>query len=125
MRLFTEMSQATTDATKSPAAVANSSVYDIFLMERFSGTLRATRGPAWSSDTSRGTGAGTSEIDFTTVADQQGGDHEWARLPIAALCSGRCDRMARRNWSTRGLQRWVSNAYNAVPRQHAPRRHDQ
>lgn len=65
MTLFAEMSQATTDATKSPAAVAASKIYDIFLWSD-AGTLRATRGPAWSSDTSRGTGVGTSEIDFTT-----------------------------------------------------------
>lgn len=61
--IFTEMSQATTDATKSPAAVAASKVYDLFVWND-SGTLRCTRGPAWSSDTVRGTGAGTSELQF-------------------------------------------------------------
>ena len=60
---FSELSQATTDNTKSPAAVANSKVYDIFVWND-SGTLRATRGPAWSSDTSRGTGAATSELEI-------------------------------------------------------------
>ena len=58
---FAELSQATTDTTKSPAAVANNSVYDVFAWND-SGTIRATRGPAWTSDTSRGTGAGTSQI---------------------------------------------------------------
>jgi len=62
---FTELSQATTDATKSPAAVAASKVYDIFVWND-SGTMRATRGPAWSSDTSRGTGAGTSELQMVS-----------------------------------------------------------
>lgn len=62
-RTFSELSQATTDSTKSPAAVAASKCYDIFCWLD-SGTLRATRGPAWSSDTSRGTGAGTSELEF-------------------------------------------------------------
>lgn len=62
-RSFTELSQATTDNTKSPAAVANNSNYDVFAWLD-SGTLRATRGPAWSSDTARGTGAGTSELEF-------------------------------------------------------------
>lgn len=57
-----EMSQATTDATKSPAAVANASVYDVFVWSD-SGTMRATRGPAWTSDTVRGTGAGTTELE--------------------------------------------------------------
>ena len=58
---FTELSQATTDTTKSPAAVAANKNYDVFVWND-GGTIRATRGPAWSSDTSRGTGAGTSEL---------------------------------------------------------------
>lgn len=60
---FTELSQLTTDATKSPAAVANSSNYDVFVWND-SGTLRATRGPAWTSDTARGTGAATTELEL-------------------------------------------------------------
>lgn len=51
--VFAEISQATTDTTKSPAAVANNSVYDVFVWND-SGTVRATRGPAWSSTSSRG-----------------------------------------------------------------------
>lgn len=60
---FTELSQATTDATKSPAAVANNSNYDVFVWMDGS-TMRATRGPAWTSDTARGTGAGTTELEI-------------------------------------------------------------
>jgi len=60
--MFSELSQATTDATKSPAAVGANEVFDMFLWND-SGTLRCTRGPAWSSATSRGTGAGTTELD--------------------------------------------------------------
>lgn len=59
--VFAELSQATTDSTKSPAAVTTNSNYDLFVWGD-SGTVRCTRGPAWSSDTSRGTGAGTSEL---------------------------------------------------------------
>jgi hypothetical protein len=59
--VFTERSQATTDATKSPAAVTTNSNYDIFVWND-AGTIRATRGPPWSSSTSRGTGAGTTEL---------------------------------------------------------------
>lgn len=51
--VFTELSQTTTDTTKSPAAVGVQLVYDLFVWND-SGTLRCTRGPAWSSDTSRG-----------------------------------------------------------------------
>ncbi|MDQ8730497.1 hypothetical protein [Bradyrhizobium sp. LHD-71] len=59
--VFTELSQSTTDATKSPDAVANNSNYDVFVWND-DGTLRATRGPAWSSATTRGTGVGTTEL---------------------------------------------------------------
>lgn len=62
---FTELSQATTDSTKSPAVGSINSVYDMFLWSD-SGTLRCTRGPKWTSATARGTGAGTTEL--TTVA---------------------------------------------------------
>ena len=60
---YTEMSQATTDASKSPAAVTTNKVYDVFVWND-SGTLRATRGPAWTTNTNRGTGAGTSELQM-------------------------------------------------------------
>lgn len=60
---FTERSQLTTDATKSPAAVANNSAYDYFVWND-AGTLRCTRGPAWSSLTARGAGAGTTELEL-------------------------------------------------------------
>lgn len=62
-KTFSELSQLTTDNTKSPAAVANSSNYDVFVWSD-SGTLRATRGPAWTSDTGRGTGAATTELEL-------------------------------------------------------------
>lgn len=66
---FTELSQATTDAAKSPAAVAASKNYDVFVWND-SGTLRATRGPTWDagagagSDTARGTGAASTELEI-------------------------------------------------------------
>jgi Phage portal protein len=56
-----ELSQATTDSTKSPSAAAANSNYDVFVWND-AGTIRATRGPAWTSDTARGTGAGTTEL---------------------------------------------------------------
>lgn len=56
-----ELSQLLTDTTKSPAAAAASSLYDVFVWND-SGTIQATRGPAWSSSSSRGTGAGTTEL---------------------------------------------------------------
>lgn len=52
-KTFTEISQAATDATKSPAAVAADKVYDVFVWDD-AGTLRISRGPAWTNDTTRG-----------------------------------------------------------------------
>lgn len=48
-----ELTQTMVDNTKSPAAVANTSVYDVFVWLD-SGTARCTRGPAWTNDTTRG-----------------------------------------------------------------------
>lgn len=47
---ITELSQTTTDTTKSPAAVGASLIYDIYVWND-GGTIRATRGPARASDT--------------------------------------------------------------------------
>lgn len=64
-----ELSQATTDATKSPAAAISNQVYDIFGWSD-AGTIRATRGPPWStgggSNTVRGTGAGSTALQLVT-----------------------------------------------------------
>jgi hypothetical protein len=49
---FSEVSQATTDGTKSPAAVGASQIFDIFCWVD-SGTNRCTRGPAWTNSTTR------------------------------------------------------------------------
>jgi len=59
-----ELSQATTDATKSPAACAANSHYDLFVWND-AGTIRCTRGPAWVSPTDPGVGVGTSELKRT------------------------------------------------------------
>lgn len=55
--------QATTDATKSPAACAGNKNYDGFCW--IDGvTPRISRGPAWQFDYDRGVGAGSSELEF-------------------------------------------------------------
>lgn len=59
---FTELTNTTTDNTKNPAAVTTNSNYDLFVWSD-SGTIRLGRGPAWTSDTGRGTGAGTTELE--------------------------------------------------------------
>lgn len=60
--IATELSQATSDATKSPAATTAGGIYDVFVWDD-AGTLRATRGPAWTAPGVRGTGAGTTELE--------------------------------------------------------------
>jgi hypothetical protein len=53
--VFAELSQALTDATKSPAAATAASVYDLFVWND-GGTIRCTRGPVWTNDTTRSAG---------------------------------------------------------------------
>lgn len=52
---FTELSVATTDTTKSPAAIGASKVNDWFVWND-AGTLRLGHGPDWTSDTARSAG---------------------------------------------------------------------
>ena len=53
---FGEVSQPSTDTTKSPAATVANTVYDIFgWKDPVGDVLRVTRGPPWTSDTARGT----------------------------------------------------------------------
>lgn len=59
---FTELTNSLSDNTKNPAAAAADKNYDLFVWND-SGTLRLGRGPAWSSNTARGTGAGTTELE--------------------------------------------------------------
>lgn len=61
---FTELSNITTNSatgSAGPAAVTTNSNYDLFVWSN-SGTITLTRGPLWTSDTGRGTGAGTTEL---------------------------------------------------------------
>lgn len=61
---FSELSNITTNSSTGnagPAAVTTNSNYDLFVWSS-SGTLTLTRGPAWTSDTARGTGAGTTQL---------------------------------------------------------------
>ncbi len=57
-----ELTQALADATKSPGASASDRIYHIFLWDD-AGTVRATRGPPWNTETDPGAGAGTSELE--------------------------------------------------------------
>lgn len=57
---FAELSQATTDTTHSPAAVAASTSYDLYVWLN-AGVPTLSRGAAWASATSRGTGANSAQ----------------------------------------------------------------
>jgi hypothetical protein len=62
---FAELSNDLTESATGkagPAAATPNKNYDLLLWDD-AGTLRLTRGPLWSSDTSRGVGAGTSELE--------------------------------------------------------------
>lgn len=111
--LNAEMAQALSDSTKSPAAAAINSNYDMFIWEDAGTGWRCTRGPAWTSDTARGTGAGTTELVrqdgayVNTVAITNGpgalkgfyvgtirtdasGNVVWIANPAAAAGGGNC-----------------------------------
>lgn len=63
-QVFAEITNDTTASSTGkagPAAVTTNSNYDLFVWND-AGTIRLTRGPAWTSDTARGTGAGTTQI---------------------------------------------------------------
>lgn len=63
--VYTELSNITSNSSTGsagPAVVTTNSNYDLFVWND-SGTIRLTRGPLWTSDTARGTGAGTTELD--------------------------------------------------------------
>ena len=58
---FSEITNTTTNNTTNPAACTTNSNYDLFVWDN-GGTITLSRGPAWTSDTARGTGAGTTEL---------------------------------------------------------------
>lgn len=63
---FSELSNVLANSSTGkagPAAATTNSNYDLFVWND-GGTLRLTRGPAWTSGTARGTGAGTTELQL-------------------------------------------------------------
>jgi len=116
----TGISQATTDNTKSPAAVANNSNYDCFVWND-AGTVRLSRGPIWTSDTARGSGVGTTELVFQNGKFVNKNDITNGPKALTGLYVGsvRSDGSAQLNDSyglTAAPMRLVWNAYNRVSR---------
>ena len=60
--VFSELTNTTTNNTTNPAACTTNSNYDLFVWLNGT-TVTLSRGPAWTSDTARGTGAGTTELE--------------------------------------------------------------
>lgn len=59
---FAELSQALSDTSHSPAATAASKNYDMFVWKDGGGNYQLSRGPAWTTQSNRGAGAGTGEL---------------------------------------------------------------
>ena len=59
---FSELSVATTDTTKNPAAIGANKVNDWFVWND-GGTLRLSHGPDWTSDTARSTGTALTMVN--------------------------------------------------------------
>lgn len=115
LETFTEISVATTDSTKSPAAVAADKVYDCFLWND-SGTKRLGRGAAWSNDTTRGTGAGTSELELYDGRLVNKVDITNGPLARRGLFAGTIRSNSSSQIMDSVTRRWCWNAYNRVKR---------
>lgn len=59
---FAELSQLLTDTNYAPVATSGGRNYDLFVFVDTIGIVRLARGPAWTSDTVRGMGTGTTEL---------------------------------------------------------------
>src|SRR5206468_4316980 len=113
-----ELSQDTTDATKSPAAVAASKVYFIMGWEDANGVPWMTRGPAWASDTSVGTGAGSAEYLVDPITGIKVNKYDIANGPAAGkgIIYGSIRSNSAAQLVDSEALRWVSNVYNPTAR---------
>lgn len=121
---FGELANVTTASSAGkagPAAVVANANYDLFVWND-GGTLRLTRGPAWTSDTARGSGAGTTELQ--AFAGLWTNKYAIGNGPAAGLGtyvgtvrsdgSGLIEDSGQNNNAV--VRRFVWNKYNRVPR---------
>lgn len=114
------LQQLTTDTTKSPAAVAPNSNYDMFVWND-SGIVRLSRGPAWSTTTARGTGVGTTEltqingrwVNKNAITNGPGAE---LGLFVGTVGSDGSSLLNDSGGFTNPVQRYVWNQYNRVSR---------
>jgi hypothetical protein len=100
-------------------------IFDLLIFND-SGTVRFGTGPAWSSDTARGTGAGTTELQLvngiwvpantiTIRYGASGGDT--VSVPVSrATCVGWFRATANGITEDSAVKRFIGNSYNRVPR---------
>ena len=83
-----ELSQLTTDTTKSPAAVATGSLYDMFVWND-NGTMRCTRGPAWTNVTTRSAGTALQRINgiYVNAAPITNGPAQYQGTYVGTIAS--------------------------------------
>lgn len=113
-RTFVALSQTLADTTKSPAAATANNVYDMFLWDD-SGTVRCTRGPAWSSATARNASCPLSMDSFGRLSNQLAITNGPAALRGLYVGSIATDGANVVNDSV--LKRQVWNNYNRILRQ--------
>ena len=113
---LTNSTVASSSGNAGPTTVSANSVYDMYIWLLNNVTPTLTRSPAWISDTSQGTGSGTAErLQLNGI---------WVnKFPITngpGTSLGTLLGSFRSNSSSQALDtaavRWLSNAYNAVPR---------
>lgn len=126
MRTVAELTLAL-DATSGHAGYHQSGKnFDLFLIND-SGTDRLVTGPAWSLDTSRGTGAGTTELDFSKsglptnknsmIVRFGSGSGDTVSVPAnQATCVGFFRATADGRASDTAWKRLLYNLYNQAPR---------
>lgn len=118
---LTNVTTASSAGKAGPAAVVANANYDLFVWND-GGTLRLTRGPAWTSDTARGSGAGTTELQ--AFAGLWTNKYAIGNGPAASLGTYvgtvRTDGSALIEDSGQNnnavVRRFVRNKYNRVPR---------
>lgn len=113
-RTFFSMSQTLADTTKSPAAATANNIYDMFLWED-NGTIRCTRGLAWSSATVRSASCPLSYDNFGRLSNQlaiTNGPAAFRGLYVGSIATDGSNVV---NDSV--LKRQVWNNYNRVIRQ--------
>lgn len=96
--------------------------FDVFMFDN-AGTLVIGTGPAWSSDSSRGTGAGTTEVELVKGAlvnkvlmTIRNGSSTYSVAARCGLLLGSFRASANGQTDDSLVKRFVSNVFNAVPR---------